>query len=337
VAASIRGPLSQPKFGSATATSGQAKGPAIKLQKAGNYGWWVGGHNFLIGPTPPFVLYSTVDRIDFSNDSTTASPRALLSRSSGSASKLTNTNYGWFVGGTIVTGGRTSFVDRIDFSNDSTTPTPRSLLSITNGYNSGVSNSNYGWYGAPAVYRMNFSNDVENSITRGPLFSPFRQQSGATGNSNYGWWAGGQSPGPPYQGNSTVDRIDFSNDSTTSSPRGLLSGTRYSLGATGNSNYGWFGGGTINGGSTGVSRIDRIDFSNDSVIASLRGGLATARMNLTVGATGNKNYGWFGGGSTGSQAHSAVVDRINFSNDTGIASPRGSLTSGRSLSTAMSR
>jgi hypothetical protein len=42
---------------------------------------------------------------------------------------------------------------------------------------------------------------------------------------------------------STVDRIDFSNDSSTASPRGPLSLARFAVAATGNSNYGWFGGG----------------------------------------------------------------------------------------------
>jgi hypothetical protein len=73
--------------------------------------------------------------------------------------------------------------------------------------------------------------------SRGPL-SLVRYNLAATGNSNYGWFGGG-SPGPL----STVDRIDFSNDSSTASPRGPLSLARTGLAATGNSNYGWFGGG----------------------------------------------------------------------------------------------
>jgi hypothetical protein len=45
------------------------------------------------------------------------------------------------------------------------------------------------------------------------------------------------------------------------------------MGATGNSNYGWFGGGNFGT----ISRIERIDFSNDSVGASIRGSLSSQR------------------------------------------------------------
>jgi hypothetical protein len=59
---------------------------------------------------------------------------------------------------------------------------------------------------------------------------------------NYGWFGGGAN----YPSRvSTVDRIDFSNDTGTANIRGPLSSVRYAMGATGNSNYGWFGGGII--------------------------------------------------------------------------------------------
>jgi hypothetical protein len=87
----------------------------------------------------------------------------------------------------------------------------------------------------------------------------------ATGNSNYGWFGGGYSPST-----SAVDRIDFSNDSVTASPRGPLTATKTRLSATGNSNYGWFGG--AYGGP-----VDRINFSNDLATASPRGKLNSSR------------------------------------------------------------
>jgi hypothetical protein len=90
---------------------------------------------------------------------------------------------------------------------------------------------------------------------------------------------------------STVDRIDFSNDSATASPRGPLIAETRSAAATGNSNYGWFGGGLF---LDHVSTVDRIDFSNDSATASPRGPLSAA-SGYSLAATGNSNYGWFGG------------------------------------------
>ena len=108
---------------------------------------------------------------------------------------------------------------------------------------------------------------------------------------NYGWFGGGYSF-PPATFRSTVDRIDFSNDSINASPRGPLSLGRRELSATGNSNYGWFGGGAISYVPTVViATVDRIDFSNDSSTALARGPLSSARYSLA--ATGNSNYGWF--------------------------------------------
>jgi hypothetical protein len=100
-----------------------------------------------------------------------------------------------------------------------------------------------------------------------------RQGAAATGNSNYGWFGGGGTPGPV----ATVDRIDFSNDSSTASVRGPLLTQRFRPGATGNSNYGWFG-----GGFPATATVDRIDFSNDSVTASPRGSLIDGRYDLSA-------------------------------------------------------
>jgi hypothetical protein len=204
-------------------------------------------------------------------------------------------------------------------------------------------NSNYGWFGGgqtyyqfspgPFIYadvnRIDFSNDLTTASIRGPLSAARGYKPTATGNSNYGWFGGGRTPNTsPSVTYSIVDRIDFSNDSATASPRGPLSSARYFLAATANSNYGWFGGDFSN------SIIDRINFANDSVTASPRGPLSTIRKELaatsgqarsrsiTIPKTGT--YGWFGGGFV----NISYVDRIDFTNDTNV-SPRGNLPSGR--------
>jgi len=88
---------------------------------------------------------------------------------------------------------------------------------------------------------------------------------------DYGWFGGGSGASIV----STVDRIDYSNDTATASLRGPLSLARSTLAATGTSTYGWFGGG-FDGGV--FSTIDRIDYSNDTATASLRGPLSAARF-----------------------------------------------------------
>ena len=342
VTASPRGPLSLVRNSSA-ATSGQAKGPAIKLAKTGGYGWWGGGYAPFTPFAPVSVLRSIVDRIDFSNDSVTASVRGSLISRKRDTSAIGNSNYGWFAGGNGIINpsniGPLTTVDRIDFSNDSASASVRGPLSNVgrddiNGSVTG--NSNYGWIGGgspgipglSSVERIDFSNDSLTSI-RGPLSSARRRLT-ATGNSNYGWYGGGVIGPFPFVEISLVDRINFSNDLATSSPRGLLSQARYQFTATGNSNYGWFGGGFA---PAATATIDRIDFSNDTGTAVSRGSLSAARGYLA--ATGNSNYGWFGGGGP-SPLPVATVDRIDFSNDSSTASVRGPLSLARNAPGATS-
>ena len=309
-----------------------------------NYGWFGGGS---IPGAPLAIPVSTVNRIDFSNDATTASSRGPLSVTLSQLTATGNSNYGWF-------GGGGSFpvyfsrIDRIDFSNDSSTALVRGPLSSARGYLAATGNSNYGWFGggspstAAIINRIDFSNDSTTASTRGPLSSARGGLAATSGQAkgpaiklqkagNYGWFGGGFSLTAAGGPRSAVDRIDFSNDTAAVSIRGTLISKvdgRWNLAAMGNSNYGWFGGGytatTPSAGNTRVSTVDRIDFSNDSPIASIRGPLTSLRQKLA--ATGNSNYGWFGGGEDG-----ADVDRINFSNDSVLASPRNTLTLGRSL------
>jgi hypothetical protein len=335
VSASVRGPLSSPggsPGGRAelAATSGQARSSSVRLQKAGNYGWFGGGK--AVSPLP-LPVYSRVDRIDFSNDSTTASIRGPLSLQRYDLAATGNSNYGWFAGGNSTASPRTTHatVDRIDFSNDSTTASIRGPLSGVRYAMSATGNSNYGWFtngydnaaGVRTALRIDFAND--SSTTSPRTLMPVDMVFGAaTGNSNYGWFGGGAN-GTPLSTIATVQRIDFSNDGTSPLSRGPLSQQRFLLAATGNSNYGWFGGGYSSGY---WNLVDRIDFSNDSVQASVRG--PSLRHVDELAATGNSNYGWFGGGYLSSSPFlSALVNRINFSNDAVTASPRGSLSLAR--------
>jgi hypothetical protein len=289
-----------------------------------NYGWFGGGYI-----QSPFAPYSTVDRIDFSNDSATASVRGTLSAARYGLAATGNSNYGWF-GGAGLTGG--SLVDRIDFSSDSVAASSRGLLTATRYSLAATGNSNYGWFGGNSpstIDRINFFNDLSSASPRGSLgtFTDVATSGQAKGTSirlqragNFGWFKGWAT--------STVDRINFSNDSATASSRSILSSARYYAVATGNSNYGWFGGGTNPSPFVILSEVVRMDFSNDSAIASTRGPLSSPKYFLA--ATGNSNYGWFGGGLTTGPAPVSTVDRINFSNDSTTASVRGSLSLSRS-------
>jgi hypothetical protein len=331
--ASPRGPLSLARQ-SLAATSASANAvnqpvPSLRtpIQVLGRYGYFGGGTGL-----------STVDRIDYSNDTATASPRGPLSAARGYFGATGNSSYGWFGGGNI---GGVSTVDRIDYSNDTATASPKGPLSVAKYGVAATSNTSYGWFGAGAsgpilsitlystVDRIDYSNDTATASPRGSL-TQVRWSLSATGNKSYGWFGGGfTSPGTVST--ERVDRIDYSNDTATALQRGNLSLARRYLAATGNSSYGWFGGGAVSPGPTTVSTVDRIDYSNDTATASPRGSLSIARER--PGATGNSSYGWFGGGAPGV----STVDRIDYSNDTATASPRGPLSLARQSLAATSQ
>ena len=106
--------------------------------------------------------------------------------------------------------------------------------------------------------------------------------------------------------------------------RGPLSVPTQALAAASNANYGYWGGGGDTSGPAITSRIERIDFSNDTPSSSPKGPLSRERRYLS--ATGNTSYGYWGGdGPPGA----ATNDRLDYSNDTVATVSRGPLSAGR--------
>ena len=273
-----------------------------------------------------YPALSTVDRIDYSNDTATAVVKGPLSLARGLFAATGNRSFGYFGGGWLPT--TTNRCDRIDYANDTATASIRGPIS-TLFCTSAVGNNSYGYFagGTPPgpspqsyVVRVDYANDTATAAVKGPL-SLARFGASGSGNSSYGWIGGGNNGGYSTQ-YSRVDRIDYSNDTATASPKGPLTAARKYLGSTGTASYGWFGGGDLVPGPTATSIVDRIDYSNDTVTASPKGPLSVARTALA--ATGNSSFGYFGGGSSVS-----TVDRIDYSNDTATASVKGPLSVAR--------
>ncbi len=319
---------------------------------------------------------SNVDRVDYANDLATSSSRGNLNTPVIVVSAAGNSNFGYFGGGSL-----TSVVQRIDYSNDNVTASIRGPLSSAKYEVTATSSASFGgspvsYLGAPwvatapfgyfgagtdfgsprtiysSVFRIDYQNDTQTTVTRGPLASS-AQSMGGTGNSNFGYFIAGI--------NSTIiERIDYSNDSTVSSRVGD-STVSSSVQACGNKNFGYYANfgnaamrkidysndsidtvvlgdrlfafysaaGNSNFGyfSGFGSSLDRIDYSNDLSSPLIRGSLSISRSQFA--ATGNNSYGWFGGGVPYS-----TIDRIDFSNDTGVASTRGPLTINRTYPAA---
>ena len=116
------------------------------------------------------------------------------------------------------------------------------------------------WSKIPEVFRY------VNSLGVSPGATPFG-------------YIGGGAPGP--SGSTEVDRINYDNDTVTSAVRGPLNTARSWPGSTGNSSYGYWGGGD----GPAPSSVDRIDYSSDTDTASPKGNLSIAKKWLS--ATGN--------------------------------------------------
>lgn len=276
-------------------------------------GWWTGGG--------PGGNKSTVQRITFATDTNTASIRGPLSLNRQAGVGVNTFTYGW------VGGGAVSTIDRITFASDTSTASARGSVTAGNG-KGGTGNDTYGYYaggGTPTpvstVNRITYTTDTDAASTRGPLSAALNYLAGS-GTNNYGYFGGGDGVGGGATNVSTVNRVDYANDTPTTSVRGPLSSARYLLGATTDSTtYGWYIAGYDNIAPSGErTTVDRITFATDTTTASVRGPV-TELMNAISGA-GDSNYGWVAG-----KSNFTVVNRITYATDTAIASIRGPLAS----------
>jgi len=330
VNASFRGPLNIGTAYGCSVSSGSFGGSPVSYLGApwtstAPFGYFAGGVNS--SPTD----ISTVDRIDYANDTNTAVVRTFLQSTIYEPTGVSNNNFGYFGGG-VAAPGLVSRVDRIDYANDTGSTSNRGPLSIARETRA-TGNSNFGYFGGGSspvlstIDRISYSNDTVTALTRS-ILSAARYRHTATGNSNFGYFMGGRTPSPPPYF-STVDRLDYSSDTTNTSVRGPLSYSISNFGSTGNNNFGY-----VAGGAPNSSIVNRIDYLNDTSTASVRGPLT---VSIQVVATGNSNFGYFGLGFDGAVNFSDLY-RVDYSNDTQTATVRGKASqSKRQLATSSSQ
>ena len=297
-----------------------------------SYGYFCGGSNPDLNP--PYV--ATVDRIDFSNETISAPGKNLsqgrrtqLAVSGGASYRPKGSRtYGYFGGGFTTGSYIVDTVDRIDFSNE-TTSAPGNELTQSRFGLAAVSTSSYGYFGGgfdppivDTVDRIDFSN--ETTFAPGNNLTQARYNLAAVSSSSYGYFGGGRNPplNPDYV--NTVDRIDFSNE-TTSAPGPVLTQARGFLAALSSNFYGYFAGGFA---PPIVNTVDRIDFSNETTSAP-GNNLSQARSSLA--AVSSSSYGYFGGGESPplNPDYVTTVDRLDFSNET-TSAPGNNLSQARS-------
>ena len=121
----------------------------------------------------------------------------------------------------------------------------------------------------------------------------------------FGYWTGGRNPSTETAGITTIDRLDFSNDSANTLSKGSFSSVVQQHAATSSSVFGYLTGG-IDSSPGSKSFVQRLDFSNDTSQMSLRGPLSYSIY--THSSVGNINFGYFAGGYDGGAL--STVSRI---------------------------
>ena len=314
------------------------KGPLAVPDRAWNfqsgnlsYGYWAGGGPGFTSPT------TNVQRIDYANDTATASQRGNLNTQGCAGGSSGNPEAMW-----IAKYFNSPYVQKINYSQDTiVAPTkfnhtntwwatgfgarnygadgPTNLRAKGNvvpfGYNTGYTGGGYDAQPAivSSVYRMDYDNDTRAALTKGPL-SAARYSSGGSGSSFAAYFSGGYNGGAV----ATVDKVDYANDTGTAAPKGNLSHTRYLASAVGTQSKSY----VMGGGPGPYSTIDRIDYATDTATAVQ---CASLPENRTEGqAVANADYGYFCGGYINPTAYSTVY-RMDFSSDSGTPSPKGNL------------
>ena len=198
-----------------------------------SYGYAIGGQF----PSGPDEIKSTSSRIDFSSDGSQALPKGKLAVARMNGSGAGTLSYGYVFGGN--TGSdNTSLIDRFEYGNDTMASISRSSLDAKNQYSSTVGNAYYAYTGGGSpsfspvtesskVQRYDYSNDTVASTPKSNLNRELYGLT-STGNHNYGWFCGGRnSADSPTVKVSTIQRIDYANDTTDAIVRGYLSSAGY--------------------------------------------------------------------------------------------------------------
>jgi hypothetical protein len=211
-ATSIRGPLASAR--SRSAAAGNA-----------TYGFISGG----IYPAGSVGTTSS-QRIDYANDTTTATYAGNANHILAKHGGVGTTDYGWFGGGYYPgpQGGYWTNILRLDYTNDSSDMITRGPLVANKYWVANTGNQNYGWWycgrpsggpGTSNVQRIDYANDTATTTNRGPL-SGRRYVAMGSGSNEYGYVAGGY---PPAQTTATsIDRVEYANDTVTASLTGSL-------------------------------------------------------------------------------------------------------------------
>jgi len=276
----------------------------------------------------------TVDRVDFSNETTLTSVGTPTQRAAGGG--MGNDLYGYLcqgVEGPAPPYAAGSRFDRLDF-NTETWNLPGNNASVAVIRRATLTNSSYSYVcgGTPGpadvVDRFDFSND---SVSQ-PFTLPIGKESAhGVASPDYGFIVAGIAPTPPY--GSTVERLEFATE-TMSSPGNNMPVIRGFGAQIYNKDHAIIGLGLPpTGDPWATCTVDRLDFTTEtaSTLTPTNGrragpaGIQAIRPQVFKYVPGNSlwkespNYGYTGGGQNppiASEEPTCTIDRMDFSSET---------------------
>lgn len=289
------------------------------------FGWHAGNFN-----TTSNGL-TTVQRKDFSNDSNNYSTRTALPAGRGFNTGTGNKDYAWWLGGVDPSFVSTSTIYRTELANDSTAASNRGNLNVNRDSAGSCGNPRQGYIagglfsgtGSDQIEKITFSSDTSSS--NAATFGTARAFISAVNSDTAGYWSGGFTNVSPTWWTTQITKIVFSTD-TSSNIAGTMSVSRDSTGSVESRSKGyWAGGYTDTSATTNSSRVDRIDFSTDTV-SSIGDILPNAISQM--GGISNDSRGFFCGGRTNgfTDSQTTTCQRILFSNETMTTSSIGTLS-----------
>jgi len=264
---------------------------------------------------------SSVDKTDFSTDTTARAPGAPRSFASYLHGGSSNNINGYLAGN--FGGSGSSIINKLTYSTDSTVTAPGANLSVARGAFSGTGNADVGYYsggyvspnGYSTTDKITYSTDSVAAVP-GAALSAARYYVAAYSSSQAGYFQGGVLNTSPQSRWSTIDKITYSNDTRTTPPA-TLSNSRYGLGAPVSSEIAGYNIGGYDG-SNYRTEVDKLTYSNDT--SSIVPSISSSNLLYSTG-TGNSTHGYHGGGYTPSTI--STVAKMNFATETKVNIPSG--------------
>jgi len=183
-------------------------------------------------------LFSRMDKVTYSTDTTAAVPGANLTENRSHLAATGNSTAGYFGGGSIAANSRTTIMNKVTYSTDTTAAVPGANLKIGRLSPAATGNSTAGYFGGGQTVplstqtdKLTYSTDTTAAVPGASLPKPTFFLS-ATGNSTAGYFGGGSEFTAPFASiSTTMSKVTYSTDTTAAVPGANLSLARQSLAA----------------------------------------------------------------------------------------------------------